>query len=157
LHNLINATLSELRGRLQKDAVYGEHAPGVDLAILCIDIDTCIMEWSSLNINLILIDELNKSETLCKAKGFLNLPNFEDKVHHGVCDIKGKRVAMFSDGIYDQLGGENGKRLKLSGLHQMIENGDVFSNGICMIESCLRQWKGNNDQTDDCMWISFEA
>ena len=157
LHHLIHATLSELRGRLQKDAVYGEHAPGVDLAIVSIDIDSCIMEWASLNSNLILIDELNKVETLCKAKGFLNLPNFEDKVQHGVCDIKGKRVAMFSDGVYDQIGGENDKRLKLPGLIQLIENGEVFSNGICVIESCLRQWKGKNDQTDDCMWISFEA
>ena len=157
LRDIISQALNTLRSRIQRNVIYGEHAPAIDLAIVLIEKDFQEMEWASLNSNIILVDENNQTEILCKTHGFLHLPNFEDKILHGRANIRDKKVIMLTDGIYDQIGGEKNKRLKLSGLIQKIEQGEIFSENSCNIEESLAAWQGENEPTDDALWLCFRV
>jgi serine phosphatase RsbU (regulator of sigma subunit) len=64
---------------------------------------------------------------------------------------------VFSDGVYDQIGGSLGKRLSKSRLLKMILDSDSLNleNGMNQIRNGLREWQGKYQQTDDRMLISF--
>jgi serine/threonine protein phosphatase PrpC len=103
-----------------------------------------------------LIDDSNRVEVIAKSKGFLFLKGTEPEVFSGKINAKGKHVAMCSDGLYDQIGGVTNRRLRLSGMIQWIEEGDVFNAYQCHIDELFVKWKGSQDQTDDAPWVRFK-
>lgn len=157
LYRLVSQSISELRGRLTKELNSNNGCIGVDLAILYLDPITGALDWASLNGNILVVDEENKTEVLSRARGFVHLPNYHEKIYHGNTNVKNKRVAMFSDGIYDQINPTSGKRLKFNGLIQDIEQGLIFSGDYCLIENYFLNWKKNAEQTDDALWLSFSV
>lgn len=157
LSTIVSETVKDLQGRLRTDAVYADLSLGIELALVRINLDTKRMQWSSLNGNILTVNENNEVEVISRSKGFFHIPTFESKISSGEIDINNKKVVMCSDGLYDQLHGETGKRLKMSGLINCIQEGKVFSNGVCLVNSCFEKWKDGTDQTDDAMWISFEV
>jgi hypothetical protein len=65
---------------------------------------------------------------------------------------------FFTDGLTDQFGGADSKKLKRKGLSQFlekIEGLDCLKKEI-EIEIFLRNWQGNEDQTDDILLIGFQ-
>ena len=154
---MVAQSISELRGRLTKELNANNGCIGVDLALLYLDPNSGELDWASLNGNIIVVDENNRSEVLSRARGFVHLPNYQEKIHHGNTNVKNKRVAIFSDGLYDQINPTNGKRLKFNGLIQDIEQGLIFSGEYCLIENYFLNWKKNAEQTDDALWLSFKV
>jgi sigma-B regulation protein RsbU (phosphoserine phosphatase) len=157
LYRMVSQSISELRGRLTKELNTNNGCIGVDLAILYIDPHEGIMDWASLNGNIILVDSQNNVEILSKARGFVHLPNYQERIFHGRANVKNKFVAIFSDGIYDQINPALGKRMKFNGLVNNIEQGLVFSGDYCLIENFFLNWKKNSEQTDDALWLSFKV
>lgn len=156
LQEAVGEVVQDLKRRLNTSVRYSEMAAGFDLAILKIDKNSKQVDWASLNGNILLIDAENKVESIAKSKGFLHLPGDTLIVASGSFNGNEKRIAMFSDGLYDQIGEETNKRLRLSGLIQWIEEGHVFRPGSsCEIESLFNSWKGNQVHTDDASWLSF--
>ena len=156
LQEAVGEVVQDLKRRLNTSVRYSEMAAGFDLAILKIDKNSKQVDWASLNGNILLIDAQNKVESIAKSKGFLHLPGDTLIVASGSFNGNEKRIAMFSDGLYDQIGEETNKRLRLSGLIQWIEDGHVFTPGsTCEIESLFNAWKGNQEHTDDASWLSF--
>lgn len=155
VHTTLSECIRELRGRLTKELPHAGSFIGVEIVMACIHRKSGEMEWAAMNGNLLLIDESNKVTVLNKAKGFVNLPNYQEKIISGKVNVSGKKIAMMSDGIYDQLHHETHKRMRFSGLIDRIENGDVFTGRGCEIEKCFNEWKKGSDQTDDALWISF--
>ena len=153
---LVEETLKDLLKRLNRDIQYSDVAAGFDMTLLKINKETADIEWASLNSNLMLIDDSNRVEVVAKSKGFLFLKGSEPEVFSGKINAKGKHVAMCSDGLYDQIGGDTNRRLRLSGLIQWIESGDVFNAYQCHIDELFIKWKGAQDQTDDATWVSFK-
>ena len=156
LQEAVGEVVQDLKRRLNTSVRYSEMAAGFDLAILKIDKNTKHVEWASLNGNILLIDAQNRVESVAKSKGFLHLPGDTLIVASGSFNGNEKRIAMFSDGLYDQIGEESNKRLRLSGLIQWIEDGRVFTqDSSCKIEGLFNAWKGNQEHTDDASWLSF--
>ena len=153
---VVEETLKDLLKRLNRDIQYSDVAAGFDMTLLKINKDTADIEWASLNSNLMLIDDSNRVEVIAKSKGFLFLKGAEPEVFSGKINAKGKHVAMCSDGLYDQIGGDSNRRLRLSGMIQWIESGDVFNAYQCHIDELFVKWKGSQDQTDDATWVSFK-
>jgi hypothetical protein len=128
---------------------------GFDLVLMHVDLKSGNANWGSLNSNLMLVNERNEVEIISKSKGFLHLDHEIIEVAGGNLNIKGKHVVMCSDGLYDQIGEMSNKRLRMSGLIQWIESGQVFSESKCGIDDLFATWKGSQDQTDDATWVSF--
>ena len=156
LQEALGEVVQDLKRRLNTSVRYSEMAAGFDLAILKIDKNSKQVDWASLNGNILLIDAENKVESIAKSKGFLHLPGDTLIVASGSFNGNEKRIAMFSDGLYDQIGEETNKRLRLSGLIQWVEEGLVFGEGnSCNIENLFNTWRGNQEHTDDASWLSF--
>ncbi|MDR1153795.1 MAG: SpoIIE family protein phosphatase [Bacteroidales bacterium] len=71
---------------------------------------------------------------------------------------KGDTIYMFTDGYTDQFGGPSGKKLKMTGLQNIL-------NGTCdrdmdeqhrAVKESFDLWKGNDRQTDDVLMIGVK-
>jgi serine phosphatase RsbU (regulator of sigma subunit) len=153
---IVSETVIDLKKRLRRDVQYSDMVAGFDLVLMHVDLKTGNANWGSLNSNLMLVNERNEVEIISKSKGFLHLDHEIIEVAGGNLNIKGKHVVMCSDGLYDQIGELSNKRLRMSGLIQWIESGQVFSESKCGIDDLFATWKGSQDQTDDATWVSFQ-
>ena len=72
---------------------------------------------------------------------------------------EGDRVYLFSDGIQDQFGGPQGKKLKSSGLKNWITSTSslVIDDQYQAISDHFRMWKGDLDQVDDVVLIGLQV
>jgi serine phosphatase RsbU (regulator of sigma subunit) len=70
----------------------------------------------------------------------------------------GDRIYLFSDGIPDQFGGPSGKKLKVAGLIQWIEElaGMPLAEQEAELQKRLTAWMEGHDQVDDMMLIGIE-
>jgi serine phosphatase RsbU (regulator of sigma subunit) len=156
VRSIVSDTVFDLKKRLRRDVQYSDMVAGFDLALMHIDLNTGDTEWGSLNSNLMLVNEDNGVEIVSKSKGFLHLDIEQTEIAGGKINIRGKRVVMCSDGLYDQIGEVTNKRLRMGGLIQWIESGQVFLENKCCIDDLFAAWKGTQDQTDDATWVSFQ-
>ena len=71
---------------------------------------------------------------------------------------KGDKCYLFSDGIVDQFGGPDGKKLKMSGFKTILN--DIHQEPMDIqheyIKNRLSIWKGDLDQIDDILLMGFE-
>ena len=156
VREVVADTVFDLKKRLRRDVQYSDMVAGFDLALLHVDLNSGDTEWGSLNSNLMLVNENNEVEIISKSRGFLHVDSEQTEIAGGRLNIKGKRVIMCSDGLYDQIGELSNKRLRMGGLIQWIEDGQVFLENKCAIDELFAAWKGTQDQTDDATWVSFQ-
>ena len=73
--------------------------------------------------------------------------------------MAGDRVYLFSDGIPDQFGGPQGKKLKVSGLFTWIEETASLPMAEQSEQLRLRfnAWMGDQEQVDDVLLIGIEV
>lgn len=156
VREVVADTVFDLKKRLRRDVQYSDMVAGFDLALMHIDLNSGDAEWGSLNSNLMLVNKDNKVEIISKSKGFLHLDLEQTEIAGGRLNLRGKRVVMCSDGLYDQIGEVSNKRLRMGGLIQWIEDGQVFLENKCSIDELFAAWKGTQEQTDDATWVSFQ-
>jgi serine phosphatase RsbU (regulator of sigma subunit) len=72
---------------------------------------------------------------------------------------KGDRIYLFSDGLQDQFGGPQGKKLRSSGLKEWVLNTAELSmdDQYQTISDRFRLWKGREEQIDDVLLIGLEV
>jgi serine phosphatase RsbU (regulator of sigma subunit) len=72
---------------------------------------------------------------------------------------EGDIVYMFSDGLPDQFGGTDGKKMKVARLKNLI--GDISGLPVHEQEEALRkfynEWKGNYEQVDDILFMGIQV
>ena len=71
---------------------------------------------------------------------------------------KGDKIYMFSDGITDQFGGAEGKKLKRSGFASWIQESGKMSmtDQRAFLRNKFHDWKGDHEQLDDIIVIGIE-
>lgn len=71
----------------------------------------------------------------------------------------GDRIYLFSDGVPDQFGGPNGKKLKVTGLMQLItELGHLpMGEQAVAIRDRFQAWMGDHPQLDDVLLVGIEV
>lgn len=69
----------------------------------------------------------------------------------------GDRVFLFSDGMVDQFGGPQGKKLRSAGLKQWLLETSTFpmDDQYQAISDRFRMWKGKEEQVDDVLLIGI--
>jgi len=72
---------------------------------------------------------------------------------------EGDIIYMFSDGLPDQFGGTDGKKMKVARLKNLI--GDISGLPVKEQEEALekfyREWKGNYEQVDDILFMGIQV
>lgn len=129
-----------------------------EMASLNIDFNEKILTYASAGISVISyrngeIHHLHKNKTSVGAS-----QNESFKIDHFVHHlIPGERIFVMSDGFKDQHGGERGKKLGTRKLLSLLVETSFLSCGTQknIIESFLKNWKNDYDQTDDISLIGI--
>ena len=146
---------------LKQDAMQSESRDGMDVSICMVDIEKQTLTFAGANRPLYIVDADGGFLEIKGDKrpiGGLDNSLFEFKEH--IIELKEQaNYYLFSDGYVDQFGGEKNKKFstkRLKGLlgeiykRPMHEQSDVISKSFI-------QWKLNNGQTDDVLFIGFRV
>lgn len=151
LNELRNGIISALNQTSDKQ----EKRDGMDIAIISLKEKT--LTFSGAN-NPCLILKNSGIEILKPNKQPVGL--FENQMPFTEQSLKlepGDEIYLFSDGIIDQFGGADGKKLKMKGWSNWLEGtrGKSSTEKKQELELLLSQWKGKTNQTDDILVIGI--
>jgi serine phosphatase RsbU (regulator of sigma subunit) len=131
-----------------------------DFTIIRINTNTKNIEFASNNQNFISYDgtkneiyEPTNDTTFAGIKSSIN----SKKIISGNFNAENKQLILFSDGIINQFGGKKQKKLKRRYLYQLITSSKVFKENKCSIKELFNNYKDKEEQTDDCVWLSFKV
>ena len=147
-----NRSLNRYLGRNGRD----ETMDFAELALISIDYENRDLLFISSGIALY---RLRNGEISCfreASRGFGFRFDYSGMSHRIPLE-PGDVFYLFTDGMYDQIGGDAAKRLSKTRLLQLIQQSDVFhlEKGLNQIKNGIQEWQGKNQQTDDRMLISF--
>jgi len=164
----------------QKDEV-GEQKDGMDMAIISIDHETNIVQFSGANNPLYIVKsgklkvkseknntiKLYELDELSTFKLYEIKPNkmpiaiyqkMDNFTTHEIQLEKGDQLYMFSDGFADQFGGEKGKKFKYKPFKKLLlENADkpMFEQKE-ILNNTFHDWKGKYEQIDDVVILGIK-
>jgi serine phosphatase RsbU (regulator of sigma subunit) len=131
---------------------------GMDIAIICVDKSKKEINFSSAKRPMIFVRN-GKLEELKGSKLSIGGLRSEQK-HFKEIPIKYEEddcLYMYSDGIVDQFGGSQNKKLTSKRLRERIMEISEFPvhDQSRQMEELFESWKGNNEQTDDALMIGI--
>ncbi len=133
---------------------------GLDVAVCLFNLKTNEMVFSSAMRPLLLFQN-NKLEYIRGSKFSIgasqHFANKEFKEHNFKLQ-NNDCIYLFTDGVPDQFGGENGKKLKISGLQKWIAeiNSLPMNEQHNKIISLFNSWKAMQAQIDDVLFIGIK-
>lgn len=130
---------------------------GMDIALFCYDFKLNKFHFAGAHMPLWLI----RSGKIIELKGQrmpVGWSSFiRDSFTTQTWDVmENDRWILFSDGIIDQFGGEKNKKWGKKNFRKWISS--QLKNkalNLLQFEEMFAQWKGEEDQTDDCTWIEL--
>ncbi|MCC6701102.1 MAG: SpoIIE family protein phosphatase [Fluviicola sp.] len=133
-------------------------ADGMDISIACYSESTQTLIWSGANNPLWV---MNDSEITVYSPTKRPIGKTDSSIafeEHFIQLEKGTRVFLFSDGLIDQFGGQNGKKLKTKGLRAIVESSLAFdiTSQAKHIQDSFLDWKNSEEQIDDVCMLLIE-
>lgn len=146
----LNRKLSHKNGKVIND--------GMDIAICDINLKKMLLTVSGANRPVYLIRNGNLEQIQTDK---YNIGTDEEAKQFSSQEVslkKGDIIFLFSDGIQDQFGGKNKKKLGSSGFRDMLllAYGGDFNKVEDKLRSTLAQWQGQEEQTDDILVIGIK-
>jgi ligand-binding sensor domain-containing protein/serine phosphatase RsbU (regulator of sigma subunit) len=135
---------------------------GMDVAFCAIDINDMILEYAGAFCPLYLIRD-NKITEIKGDRFAIGLDeiNFKDQSfkNHMIPLQEGDIIYIFSDGYADQFGGPDGKKFKYRRFRHLLLNIHQLpmESQQDILETSLREWKGEHEQVDDIMVIGIKV
>ena len=135
--------------------------PWIDLTIICIEDEKQQIHFSSADRKLLLVKASGESEIFKGSSypvgGWKIEKNrsFKSTTFHF---DKGDQIYLGSDGFQDQIGGKLGKKYKSKKLHDFLSHHskNTMSTQKEMLLSELKNWQGNQEQTDDVCLVGIK-
>lgn len=152
---------SGVRKTLRQDSEEAEARDGMDIALCKINFQTKTLNYSGAHRPLYYLKD---DKEFLQYKGTMQAiggkpqrkeKNFENfKIDFNT----GDKVFFFSDGLPDQIGGEDGRKYRTGRIRDLIEgNPDLSMPDFCQLfEKDFLEWKGLNKQIDDILLIGIE-
>jgi len=160
----------EIIKSLKQKGETGEQKDGMDMAIISINHETNVVQFSGANNPLYIVSKTNhqRFKTFDDLTGFYEVkPNkmpiaiydkMENFTTHEIQLQKGDQLYMFSDGFADQFGGEKGKKFKYKPFKKLIiENSEkTMLEQKEIINNTFETWRGNEEQIDDVVVVGIK-
>ncbi|HRD39074.1 MAG TPA: SpoIIE family protein phosphatase, partial [Bacteroidia bacterium] len=132
---------------------------GMDISLLKIDLANKQIQWTGANNRLIYVQDKFLNELKPDRKPVGVSENSNPFTSHTIPYQEGTVFYLFTDGLTDQFGGPNQKKLTIAKVRQLIE--DVKSrplNEQCnYFKSELADWQGSHEQTDDITMVAIKV
>ncbi len=168
----------EIIKALKQKGKSGEQKDGMDMAIVSINHETNIVQFSGANNPLYIVKgkKIRVESEAIKLYEYDNPSEFQlyevkpDKMPiaiyekmdnfstHEIQLEKGDRLYMFSDGFADQFGGPKGKKFKYKPFKKLIiDNAELtMDEQKAVLEKTFNSWKGNLEQVDDVVVVGIK-
>jgi serine phosphatase RsbU (regulator of sigma subunit)/PAS domain-containing protein len=145
---------------LNQEFTSNEIPDGFDMALLIINKEKMRMHFSAANMSAYMI----RNKHLVEIKGDrlsigLNQKSEMSFTNHQLRLQKGDKIYLFSDGITDQFGGTQNKKLFNSGLKQMIMDIEQLpmKEQREKLKQLIAEWKKNQEQIDDILLLGIQV
>ncbi len=149
----------EIINALHQKNVKGERVvnDGMDLALICYNRDTNILEYAGGYNPLILIrnGELEEIKADRFPIGMTSVHDSKKFTNNEIKVQKGDSFYIFSDGYADQFGGEDGRKLRKKNMKDLllsIQHMSMKEQGA-KLEEYMLEWMKNYEQIDDIVFI----
>ncbi|MBU8893383.1 MAG: SpoIIE family protein phosphatase [Bacteroidales bacterium] len=149
----------EIINALHQKNVKGERVvnDGMDLALICYNRDTQILEYSGGYNPLIRIrnGELEEIKADRFPIGMTTVHDNKKFTNHEIKVEKGDTYYIFSDGYADQFGGEDGRKFRKKNMKDLlisIQEMSMKEQGE-ELERFILDWMKNHDQIDDIVFV----
>jgi serine phosphatase RsbU (regulator of sigma subunit) len=158
-----NLILGELRDRvkstLKQKGLEGEARDGMDIAVINVDLDKNILEYSGANnpIWLCRDDKVIEVNADKRPIGYFKGQGLPF-TNHSIELKKGDCVYLFTDGYADQFGGPKGKKFKYKTLSDLLLSihQKTCADQKQILERTFADWRGDLDQVDDVLLIGIK-
>ncbi len=151
-----------VRKTLKQDRIDSDARDGMDIALCKINLSRNLLQYAGAHRPLYLVrkGELVEYKGNRKAIGGIPLGKKPEKeFENHVINLEiGDKVFFFSDGLPDQVGGENGRKYQANRIRDaIIENAtmEIRSFEGYFLKD-FEEWKGSNKQIDDVLLIGIE-
>jgi phosphoserine phosphatase RsbU/P len=138
----------------------GHISDGFDIAVCAFDLENRIMYFSGANRPVWVLRRNGELQVQRGARVGIGWQTGEDYKFDNV-EVQlecGDRIFLFSDGITDQFGGPDGKKLSSKRLKELLVNTAslTFTQQKKYLVTLFEGWKDNFDQVDDQLFIGVE-
>jgi ligand-binding sensor domain-containing protein/serine phosphatase RsbU (regulator of sigma subunit) len=158
LLDLLDVEIFKLLNRKTHDFFVDD---GMDISLVEYDVETHVARFSGANRPMLMMKDGKITEIKGDRRAIGGSARQENTSFtvHVVQLAPGDAMFLYSDGITDQFGGEEGKKLKRSGLHQWIEetahlNMDEQHE---VIRQKVLEWRGVLPQIDDIILLGMKV
>lgn len=151
-----------VRKTLKQDRIDSDARDGMDIALCKINLNNNLLQFSGAHRPLYLLRNgaLQEFKGNRKAIGGIPLGKKPEKdfENHDINLEIGDKVFFFSDGLPDQVGGENGRKYQASRIRDAITGNPDFemADYQSYFEKDFEAWKGDIKQIDDVLLIGIE-
>jgi len=135
---------------------------GMDITVCCYDKEKNNLQISCANHQALIIrdgePEVIEGDIYSIGGAFMDLPDV--KYTDNTIDIeKGLTLYMFSDGYYDQFGGQDGSKYMVSRFKELLAKNSSLSmdEQQTSLEKEFEDWKGSNNQVDDVLVVGVRV
>lgn len=150
---IINELKKELLQSLQKPENRDYPLDGMDISVCIIDDDSSKLLFNGVNLPLIAVN--NKMQEIHTAeKGPAGIYHFSEGIEDQEINMeKETYLYLFSDGFFDQFGGNHNRKYGVKRLKQFFLENHTFplSEQKILLEKQFENWKGNQYQVDDVL------
>lgn len=149
---------SQIFSTLNRNIELGVSNDGMDLVVCEINVKTRHVRFSSAMRPVIMVlggeSYYIKGNRLSVGGESVIEKYFDDQEYYL---SEGDTIYMFSDGLPDQFGGSEGKKMKIARLRKLIEDvaGLSMDGQYEVIKKFYEEWKGDHEQVDDILLIGI--
>ena len=169
---ILNRLRQEIVSSLKQEGKLFDQKDGMDIALVAINTETNIVEYSGANNPLYIVTANNRTlqgvKTLDDLDGFYEVKpdkmpisiyaRMDSFTNNKIQLQKGDIIYLFSDGYPDQFGGAKGKKFKYKNFKKLLlENSHKpMNNQQIIIEETFYNWKGSLNQIDDILVMGIK-
>ncbi len=151
---------NELYNSLHSSGNGQEYREGMDLAFIVFDQQTKLVRYSGAMRPLVKINGEHIEEIRATRFPIGSFVDVEKSFSSTEFILKeGESLYMFSDGFADQFGGERGKKLNKKRFYELLQTASEMTGEEqeAYFEYALRNWKQDEEQTDDVLIVGVRG
>jgi serine phosphatase RsbU (regulator of sigma subunit) len=159
---ILNRLHLEVRKSLRQDQEGATGRDGMDLALCKIDTEKQIIEYAGAHRPLYYLHENELTEYSGSRKAIGGIPlakKIEKDFENNIIEYKkGDKFFIFSDGMPDQLGGNERKKYQSKRIREILteHSGESMAFFAKMFSKDFYDWMGHEKQVDDVLLIGIE-
>ncbi len=150
----------KVKDTLRQTGEEGQTKDGMDMALILLNTETLVMQFSGAYNPLYIVRNNKLTEVQAdKMPVGVYLKDSEPFSNKKAQLQKGDILYMFSDGYYDQFGGETGRKFMKKRFRELLEEVSIkpLAEQKEILNNTLNEWQGEHEQADDILVVGIKV